>query len=97
MPLELNRKGLGWFFLIPPEFPEAIRCQRHITLRAEQRAMPEISLDRTAVVAIVGELVSCAMAQHMAVDLEPELGRPSSPRDHSLISSHAERKPICSN
>ena len=34
-------------FSISPELPEAIWCQSHIALRTEQRAMPEISLDRT--------------------------------------------------
>ena len=54
--------------------------------------MPEISLDSTAVVAIVGELVPRAMAQNVAVDQEPEFSCPTSPRDHPLISGHAERR-----
>ena len=49
--------------------------------------MPEISLDRTAVVTIVSELIALRMAQQVTVDQEPELGRLSSPRDHPLISA----------
>jgi hypothetical protein len=54
--------------------------------------MPEISLDRAAVVAIIGELVACAVVQHVTVDQEPEFGRLSNPRDHALISGRAERR-----
>ena len=41
---------------------------------------------------IVRELVPSAMAQHVTVDQEPELSCPTSPRDHPLISGHAERR-----
>jgi len=34
--------------------------------------MPQIALNRTAIVTIVGELVPCAMAQHVTVNQEPE-------------------------
>src|SRR5689334_17389424 len=76
--------------LIFPEPPKSVRCQSHISLSAEQRTVPQIALNLTAVVTIVGELIARRMAQHVTVNQEPELGRLSSPRDHPLISGHAE-------
>jgi hypothetical protein len=53
--------------------------------------MPEICLYRPRVLAVVGELVAGAMAQHVAMDKERKLGRLPGPRDHALIAGHTER------
>jgi hypothetical protein len=37
--------------------------------------MPEIRLDRTRVVAIVGDLIAASMAQHVGMRLDAQIGR----------------------
>jgi hypothetical protein len=52
---------------IPKEFLEPLRRQGGIARRILNVAMPEIGLDRARVVAVVGELVAAAVAQHVGV------------------------------
>ena len=37
--------------------------------------MPEIRLDRTRVVTVIGELIAAGMAQHVGMCLDAEIGR----------------------
>jgi hypothetical protein len=60
---------------ISKKFPEPMRRQGGIARRVLNVAMPEIGLDRTRVMAIVGELVSAGMAQHVSVRLDAQIGR----------------------
>jgi hypothetical protein len=46
--------------------------------------MPEIRLDRTGVVAIVGELLAASMAQHMGMSFDAQIGRDDCPPDYRL-------------
>jgi hypothetical protein len=55
--------------LIAKEFLEAMRRQCGIARRILNIAMPEIRLDRTRVMAILGELVTAGMAQHVGCAL----------------------------
>jgi hypothetical protein len=45
--------------------------------------MSEIRLDRTRVVAVVGELVAAGVAQHVSVRLDAQIGRDGCPLDHA--------------
>ena len=53
--------------------------------------MAEIVLDRSRVLAIVGELVAARMAQHMAVNEERKACSLASASNHALIAGHAKR------
>ena len=54
--------------------------------------MAKVVLDCPGVLAVVGELVAAGMPQHVAVDEEREAGSLTSPCDHALIASHAQRR-----
>jgi hypothetical protein len=47
---------------ISKKFPEPLRRQRRIPRRVLNIAMPEIRLDRTRVMTVIGELVAAGMA-----------------------------------
>ena len=52
--------------------------------------MAKIVVDRPGVPPIVGQLVAARVTQHMAADLEREARRLSSPRNHPLVTCHAQ-------
>jgi hypothetical protein len=52
---------------ISKKFLESLRRQGGVARRILNVAVPEIGLDRTGVVAIVGELVAAGMAEHVGV------------------------------
>jgi hypothetical protein len=60
---------------LSPEVPEAIRSHFRIPSGMLNIAMAKIMLKGSRVVAVIGELVSARMAQHVRVDRE---GHPSS-------------------
>ena len=68
---------------ISKKFLEPLRRQGGIARRVLDIAMPEIGLDRTRVVAIVGELVAAGMAEHVGVRLDAQIGRDGCPLDHA--------------
>jgi hypothetical protein len=68
---------------ISKECLEPLRRQRGIARRILDVAMPEIGLDRTRVVAVVGELVTAGVAQHVGMRLDAEIGGDSRSLDHA--------------
>jgi hypothetical protein len=60
---------------ISKEFLEPQRRQGGVARRILDVAMPEIRLDRSRVVAIVGELVAAGVPQHVGVRLDAQIGR----------------------
>jgi hypothetical protein len=74
-----------------PEVLDPIRRQRGVAHRADDRAVPQVVLDRPRVLAVVGELIAAAMPKHVAVDEKPEPSGLSGPVNHALIAGHAER------
>jgi hypothetical protein len=50
--------------------------------------VPEVVLDRSRVLTIVGQLVPAAVAQHVAGDQEREFRRLPGARHHPLIAGH---------
>ena len=46
--------------------------------------MPQVVLNGPSVLAVIGELIAAAMAQHVAVNEEGEARGFASPRDHAL-------------
>ena len=52
--------------------------------------MAKVVLDCPRILAVIGELVAAAMAQHVAVDQEPEPRSLARPRNHALIASYAQ-------
>jgi hypothetical protein len=81
------------FSLVLPKSLEPIRRQRGVAHRRGDRAVPQIMLDRSGVLTVVGQLVAAAVAQHVAVDKKPELGRLAGPGNHALVAGDAERRP----
>jgi hypothetical protein len=71
----------GSLLSIPKKLLEPLRRQSGIARRILDVAMPEIGLDRTRVVAVVGELVTAGMPQHVgmmpgsATTFDARLGR----------------------
>ena len=54
--------------------------------------MAQVMLDSSGILAVIGQLVAAAMAQHMAVDEEPEPRCFTGTRNHALIASNAQRR-----
>ena len=59
--------------------------------------MAEVVLDRPRVLAVVGQLIPARVAQHVAVNAEPEAGSLTSTSDHALIPGHRERRQALGN
>jgi len=85
----LASKGRG---LVPPEVAEAMGRQGGVTHGRLNVAVAEIRLDGAGVVSVIGELVTAAVAQHVAVDQESELGGNPGPGHHPLIAGDAQRR-----
>ena len=62
---------------------ETLRSQGGVPRGILDIAMPEIRLDRTRVVPIVGELVAASMAEHVGVRLDTQVGRGGCPLDQA--------------
>ena len=75
--------------LILPEPFEPVRRQGGVTDCRRDRAVAEIVLDSSRVLAIICELVAARMPQHVAVNEEGEARGLASPRDHALIAGNA--------
>ncbi len=54
----------------PPEIPEPVRHQSGVDSCARNRQVPELSLDRSRVVPLVGERIATGMAKHVRVNLQ---------------------------
>jgi len=78
--------------LILPEAFEVIRRQSRVTDGRVDRLVPKIVLDCPGVLAIVCQLVATGMPQHVAVHEEREAGGLTCPRNHALITGHAQRR-----
>src|SRR5215475_3690085 len=76
--------------LVLPEPLKPIRRQSRVTDGRVDRLVPKVVLDRPCVLAIVCELVSTGMPQHVAVNEEGEARGFASPRDHALIPGNAD-------
>jgi hypothetical protein len=68
---------------ISKKFPEPLRRQGDVARRILNVAVTQISLDRSCVVTIVGELGAASMAQHVGVRLDAQIGRHGCPLDHA--------------
>ena len=79
--------------LVFPESSEAIRRQGRIALRADDRPVPQIALDRAGVMPVIGKLIAGRVPQHVAVDQERELSGLAGPRDRALIARDAQGAP----
>ena len=62
-----------------PETFEPVRRQFRVPGRVLDIAMPEVMLDGSGILAIVGEFVACRMAQHMWVDGKRNAGALAGP------------------
>jgi len=82
---------MGRVLSVLPEPLEPIRRQRDVAHRRGDRAMPEIVLDRSGILTVVGQLVPAAVAQLAAMHKKPELGRLAGPGNHALIASGTPR------
>jgi hypothetical protein len=71
---------------VPKKLFKPLRRQGGIARRVLNVAMPEISLDRTRVVTVIGELKAAGVAEHVGVGLDAETcsGGYLSGREHIL-------------
>ena len=74
-----------------PEPLKPIRRQSRVAHRARYGAMPQVVLDRSRVLAVIGKLITAAMPQHVAMHEEGKLGSLASPGHHALIAGPAQR------
>ena len=68
---------------VAKEFLKPLRRQGSIACRILNVAVTEISLDRTCVVAIIGQLVAAGVAEHVGMRLDPEISRDGCPLNHA--------------
>ena len=69
---------------------EAIGRESRVTDGRVDRLVPKVVLDCPGVLAIVCELVTAGMPQHVAVNEKGKARGFASPRDHALIAGNAE-------
>ena len=67
--------------------------QRRIAHGGCNAAVPKVVLDSPGILAVIGQLVAAAMAQHVAMNEKTEPGRLARPRHHALVASNAQRRP----
>src|SRR5262245_39110012 len=67
---------------ILPEPIEAVRAKLGISDSVHDVAMAQEVLQRAGIDAVIGELVSTAMAQHVRMNREGKFGQFSGPADH---------------
>jgi hypothetical protein len=76
--------------LIPPKVPEAVGCHVGVSDRVLNVLVPEIVLQGSRVVAIVGELEPAGMAKHVWVDREWHLGGLTDTLDEAVETDGAD-------
>ena len=76
---------------ITPEVFESIRCQLGIAGGVLDVAVSQVLLDRPRILPVVGQFVSCGVAQHMWVNLERDAGLAPSPVDDLAYCIDGER------
>ena len=52
--------------------------------------MAEVMLDRSRILTAIGKIVAAAVPQHVAVNEEGKPRRFTGPRNHALITGHAQ-------
>ena len=82
--------------IVAPSFPEIVEAggaQFAVAHRVLDVAVPEVRLQRAGIVAVVGELVTAGMAEHVRMGFE---GRPASApaRSTSLAKPAVENGPF---
>ena len=75
--------------LVLPEAFEAIRRESRVTDGRVDRLVPKVVLDCPGVLAVICQLVTARMPQHVTVNEEGEARGLASPRDHALIAGNA--------
>ena len=75
-----------------PEVLEAGRRQFGIAHRVLDVAVPEVSLQRASIDAVIGELEATGVSQHVRVHWETESGCNAKPRDHLAKARRRERR-----
>ena len=68
---------------------EPIGRQRGVAHRGHNAAVAKVVLDGSGILAVIGKLVTAAMAQHVAMNEKTEPGRLARPRNHALVASNA--------
>ena len=67
--------------LVSPKVLESRGRQLRVADRVLDVLVTQVVLDRTRIMAIVGQLVACSMTQHVRVDGEPKPSTASGARD----------------
>jgi hypothetical protein len=61
---------------------EAVRCQLRVADRVLDVPVPEIGLQRTGIMARIGQRKATGVPKHVRVDLEPKASRKPRPLQH---------------
>src|SRR5215467_10096688 len=77
---------------IVPEVLEAGRRQLGVAHRVLDVAVPEISLQRTGIDAVIGEFEAAGVPQHVRVHWETETSREAESSDHLAEARRRERR-----
>ena len=75
-----------------PEVLEAGRRRLGVAHRMLDVAVPEISLQRPGIDAVIGELEAACVPQHVRMHRETEIGGNAKPRDHLTKPRGRERR-----
>src|SRR4029077_5741082 len=78
--------------LVAPEVLETGRRQLGVAHRVLDVAVPEVSLQRASIDAVIGELEAAGVAQHVRMHWETESGCNAKPRDHLAKTRRRERR-----
>src|SRR5262249_39357736 len=80
-------------YLIPPKTLEPRRRQLGVAHRVLDRLVAQIALDRARIDALIGQLVTTSMAQHVRVDFHVEARSLSRALHHRLKTPRRKRCP----
>jgi hypothetical protein len=90
-----SNPGIRRMPLIPPEILKSLRTQFRIPNRVSDVPMPEVLLDRSRILTLIGELVAGRMPQHVRVDGEGEFGELAGAHDE--LACRANSRPLISD
>ena len=78
--------------LVLPEAFELVRRQGRVSSRVLDVAVAEVSLQRAGIFAVIRELKTAGVSQHMGVRLDAEIGHDRRPLDHAGKAGRRQRR-----
>jgi hypothetical protein len=88
----VNRDRVSVASSVPPEALKSIRRKGGVARRILNVSMAQVSLQRSGVVAVVGQLVATGVSKHMGMGFDAEIGRRRGPLDHPREAWRCQRR-----